>query len=122
MALILVIEDQPLVRELVSDAVAGFGYGVRVAATAAEAFAVLQSERPAAILLDIGLPDAAGTQTLEWLHTLTPDVPVIILTGNRDEDLARQMIHRGAFEYVMKPFSIGHLGRVLAAAVAASGA
>jgi CheY-like chemotaxis protein len=114
---ILVIEDQPLVQELVSDTVAEFGFDVRVAGTAAEAFAVLQSERPAVILLDIGLPDAVGTSTLEWLQTLRPDIPVIVLTGNTDQRLARQMRQRGAFDYITKPFEVEHLERALQAAV-----
>jgi FixJ family two-component response regulator len=102
---ILVIEDQPLVQELVSDTVAEL------------AFAVLQSERPAVILLDIGLPDAVGTSTLEWLQTLRPDIPVIVLTGNTDQRLARQMRQRGAFDYITKPFEVEHLERSLQAAV-----
>jgi FixJ family two-component response regulator len=78
---------------------------------------VLQSERPAVILLDIGLPDAVGTSTLEWLQTLRPDIPVIVLTGNTDQRLARQMRQRGAFDYITKPFEIEHLERSLQAAV-----
>ena len=115
--LILVIEDHPQVRELVSDTVAAFGYDVRAAATAADALALLRTVRPDAILLDIGLPDAAGTSTLEWLRTLTPGVPVIVLTGHRDAALAHDMRQRGAFDYITKPFDIEELGRVLQAAL-----
>jgi DNA-binding response OmpR family regulator len=118
---ILVIEDHAEVRELVSDTVAAFGYEVRAAATAADALALLRAVRFDAILLDIGLPDAAGTSTLEWLRTLTPGVPVIVLTGIRDAGLARDMRQRGAFDYITKPFDIDELGRVLGAAIVKPG-
>jgi DNA-binding NtrC family response regulator len=115
---VLVVEDQTMVREFVREAVSGFGYDVRTAASAGEALAALRKERPAVILLDIGLPDAAGTATLEWLKTLRPTVPVIVLTGHRDEAFAREMIQRGAFAYITKPFQLEQLRKVLAAAIA----
>jgi DNA-binding response OmpR family regulator len=118
---VLVIEDQTMVRDFVRDAVTGFGYDVLTAGSAGEALAALRGERPAVILLDIGLPDAAGTATLEWLRTLRPTVPVIVLTGHRDEALAREMLQRGAFAYITKPFQLEQLRRVLAAAVAGTG-
>ena len=68
-------------------------------------------------LLDINLPDATGTQTLDELRVLRPDVPIIIVTANADEGLARETLTRGAFDYVFKPFDMDRIGQVLEAAL-----
>ena len=76
-----------------------------------------KAERPAATPLDMNLPDANGTQTLDQLRLLRPDVPIVMVTANADLVLAREALHRGAFDYVMKPFDMERLGQVLEAAV-----
>ena len=114
---ILVVEDEPALLEILSDMLGRFDYDVRLAGTAADAYAIAASERPNAILLDINLPDATGTQTLDELRVLRPDVPIIIVTANADEGLARETLTRGAFDYVFKPFDMDRIGQVLEAAL-----
>ena len=116
-SVILVVEDEPALREILSDMLERFDYDVRLAGTAADAYAIAASERPNAILLDINLPDATGTQTLDELRVLRPDVPIIIVTANADEGLARDTLTRGAFDYVLKPFDMDRIGQVLEAAL-----
>ena len=65
----------------------------------------------------MNLPDANGTQTLDVLRLLRPDVPIIMVTANADVRLARETLTRGAFDYVMKPFDMNRLGQVLDAAL-----
>ena len=113
------VEDDPATRQAFSMLVGGTP-GLRCVAawgSVEEALQRTPAAPPAVILLDIGLPDAVGTSTLEWLQTLRPDIPVIVLTGNTDQRLARQMRQRGAFDYITKPFEIEHLERSLQAAV-----
>ena len=114
---ILVVEDEPALLEILSDMLERFDYDVRLAGTAADAYALAAAERPNAILLDINLPDATGTQTLDELRILRPDVPIIIVTANADEGLARETLTRGAFDYVFKPFDMDRIGQVLEAAL-----
>ena len=114
---ILVVEDEPALLEILSDMLERFDYDVRLAGTAADAYALAAAERPNAILLDINLPDATGTQTLDELRVLRPDVPIIIVTANADEGLARETLTRGAFDYVFKPFDMDRIGQVLEAAL-----
>ena len=114
---ILVVEDEPALREILSDMLERFDYDARLAGTAADAYALAAAERPNAILLDINLPDATGTQTLDELRVLRPDVPIIIVTANADEGLARDTLTRGAFDYVLKPFDMDRIGQVLEAAL-----
>jgi DNA-binding response OmpR family regulator len=121
MPVILVVEDEPNICEVIEDMLRQLNHEVRVAMTAAEAFRMAQAERPDAILLDIVLPDARGTVALDQLTTLRPDVPVIMVTANADEDLARQTLQRGAFDYITKPFTMTRLTEVLDAAITGAG-
>jgi DNA-binding response OmpR family regulator len=114
---ILVVEDEPALRDILSDMLERFDYDARLAGTAADAYAFAATERPNAILLDINLPDATGTQTLDELRILRPDVPIIMVTANADEGLARETLTRGAFDYVLKPFDMDRIGQVLEAAL-----
>ena len=114
---ILVVEDEPALREILSDMLERFDYDARLAGSAADAYAFAAAERPNAILLDINLPDATGTQTLDELRILRPDVPIIMVTANADEGLARETLTRGAFDYVLKPFDMDRIGQVLEAAL-----
>jgi DNA-binding response OmpR family regulator len=118
MPVILVVEDEVSIREVIAESVTQLHYEVRLTATAAEALTAAKSERPDAILLDIALPDASGTATLDQLRKLRPDVPIVMLTANADEELARETLKRGAFDYIVKPFNVQHLARVLEAALA----
>lgn len=120
MALVLIVEDEAPIREVIVEALAHLHYDVREAATAADAVTMAQVERPDAILLDMVLPDASGTETLDRLRTVRPDVPIIMVTANADEALARDTLTRGAFDYIMKPFNVEQLERVLEAAIASS--
>jgi DNA-binding NtrC family response regulator len=114
---ILVVDDDAEVLDALAEMLEQLGYHTRLAGTAADAYAFATTERPSAILLDMNLPDAAGTQTLDQLRLLRPDVPIIMVTANADEGLARETLTRGALDYVMKPFDMERLGQVLEAAV-----
>ena len=114
---ILIVEDEPALLEILSDMLERFDYDARLAGTAADAYAFAAAERPNAILLDINLPDATGTQMLDELRILRPDVPIIMVTANADEGLARETLTRGAFDYVLKPFDMDRIGQVLEAAL-----
>jgi len=63
------------------------------------------------------LPDARGTVALETLRAVRPNVPIIMLTGNTDEAIARDTLQRGAFDYISKPFDRDRLASVLQAAL-----
>jgi len=115
--MILVVEDQVPIRRVIAEILEGFGYDARLAGSAADAYTLTKAERPDAILLDMNLPDANGTQTLEQLRLLRPDIPIVMVTANADETLARETLTCGAFDYVTKPFDMDRLGHVLKAAL-----
>ena len=117
-AVILVVEDEADVAELIAETLIQRGYEARVAVSAAHALMVVRSERPDVILLDINLPDSAGTLTLGRLRELWADVPIIMLTANTEDALARATLKRGAFDYISKPFDVDHLMSVVESALA----
>ena len=118
MAIILIVEDEVDVAEVIADTLIERGHEARVAVSAGHASMIVNTERPDAILLDINLPDSAGTVTLARLHELLPDVPIIMVTANTDDELARATLRRGAFDYISKPFNIDHLVHVVEGALA----
>lgn len=112
-AVILIVEDEASVAELIADTLIQRGYEARVAVSAAHASMIVSTERPDVIMLDINVPDSAGTVALGRLRQLLADVPVIMLTANADDELARASLTRGAFDYISRPFDIDHLIRVV---------
>jgi DNA-binding response OmpR family regulator len=119
--IVLVVDDDPHVQDVLATMALQLGYEVRRAATATEALVSVDAERPDAVLLDMMLPDAAGTTTLESLRLRRPGLPIVMVTANADEDVARGCLRLGAFDYVMKPFSMEQIERVLQAATASTG-
>jgi len=117
-AVILVVEDEAAVAELIAETLIQRGHEARMAVSAAHALMVVRSERPDVILLDINLPDSAGTLTLGLLRELWADVPIIMLTANTEDALARATLKRGAFDYISKPFDVDHLMSVVESALA----
>jgi DNA-binding response OmpR family regulator len=118
--IVLIVEDDADIAELLVELTRSGGYEPQHAPTLAAALVAVRSDGPDLIVLDIALPDARGTQGLQRLASVRPDVPIIMVTGNTDETLARETLKRGAFDYVTKPFDTDHLARVLDTAVGAA--
>ena len=114
---VLVVEDEPQVALVLHDALQEFGYQVRVSVDGHEALNQVATFRPHVILLDLWLPGLPGESVLERVRSEAPAVPVVIVSGNNDVDLARALLARGAFDYVMKPFDLAVVERITAAAV-----
>lgn len=66
------------------------------------ALAYLSSDPPDVILLDLGLPESLGLQTLEQVLEAAPNLPVVVLTGLSDEELGVQAVQKGAQDYLVK--------------------
>ena len=116
-ARLLIIEDHMDVLEVLRDYFVGDGYRVTCASDAASGLQAVRSERPDLVLLDLALPDMHGETVLLRLRILFPDVPVVLVTANADEALAKRLLRLGAFDYIPKPFNFGHLARIVAVAL-----
>jgi CheY-like chemotaxis protein len=115
---VLVVDDEPQVAAMLRDIVSMLGYAVRVADTGSEALRVVPVFQPDVVLLDVALPEIPGDVVLARLRAAHPELPVVMITGNTDPDLAHQTLARGAFDYVAKPFNLARLAQVLEAALA----
>jgi len=108
---ILLIEDNEadlvLISMMLSEQV-GDGWVVKTASTLAAGMRLLAQPNQqagsqfAAVLLDLSLPDSHGFDTFIAIHQLAPSLPVVVLTGNADEEIALQAVHTGAQDYLSK--------------------
>jgi DNA-binding response OmpR family regulator len=102
-ATVLVVEDDEMIRRLVTILLERAGHCVRGAADGHEALRVLFAERPDLVVLDIGLPGLDGWQVLERVRELS-DVPVLMLTASGGELDKVRGLRSGADDFVTKPF------------------
>ena len=100
---ILVIEDEPQIRKLLSMTLSSKGFKVHEAVNGREGVSFVANTRPALILLDIGLPDINGLTVLKELRTWS-EVPIIILSVQDDMDVIINALNLGADDYMTKPF------------------
>jgi len=106
-ASILVVEDEPAIRELIAINLQAQGSNVQLVESAEEAMAVVTRELPDLILLDWMLPGASGLDFARRLRAneRTRQVPIIMLTAKSEEQDKLDGLEGGADDYVVKPFS-----------------
>lgn len=104
---ILLVEDDPLLRQAFRLLLEDSGFQVREAGSAADALQSAESEAPSAVVLDIGLPDRPGLDVARALRERddTRAVPIIALTGSIGQQEERACIDAGCTEYHGKPLS-----------------
>lgn len=102
-ARVLVVDDDPVVCELVESVLTGGGYTVLAAADAATGLRLLFAERPDLVILDVNLPDLDGWGVLERIRELG-ETPVLMLTSHDQELDKVRALRGGADDYLTKPF------------------
>ncbi|NKF24690.1 response regulator [Solimonas marina] len=100
---VLVVDDEKPIRRLLRTTLQAQDYDMLEAATAAEALDSVRRERPALVILDLGLPDRDGLDVLRELRAESA-VPVIVLSSRDFEAAKVQALDEGADDYVSKPF------------------
>jgi PAS domain S-box-containing protein len=110
---ILIVDDDQDIRESLRDMLQHEGYCVQVAGTGADAIREVAEARYGAVILDIGLPDLDGHAVLRALSQADPQLPVIILTGDGTEQNTIGPMTRGAFAYMVKPYSSAQVKAVI---------
>jgi DNA-binding NtrC family response regulator len=114
---VLVVDDEPVIRNALVDRLDEEGFDAVPAESLAQARAELASRKIDAILLDIRLRDGDGLDLLDELRRAKQTVPVIVATAFGDSERAIRAMRLGAFEYVTKPFDLDALLRAIARAV-----
>ncbi|MFD3189209.1 sigma-54-dependent transcriptional regulator [Sedimentitalea sp. HM32M-2] len=108
---ILIVDDERDIRELVSDILQDEGYGTRLAGNSDDCMAAINAEPPALLVLDIWLKDSRmdGIDILKAVKRDNPDVPVVIISGHGNIEIAVAAIKQGAYDFIEKPFNIDQL-------------
>ena len=100
---VLLVEDNRELASLITRSLARAGLDVDAATTAADAELSLRAVDYAAVILDLGLPDADGLTLLDYLRRARDPTPVLILSARSGLDDRVAGLHRGASDYVVKP-------------------
>ncbi|KIN79504.1 sigma-54-dependent transcriptional regulator [Sulfitobacter mediterraneus] len=108
---ILIVDDERDIRELISDILIDEGFATRLAGNSDDAMAEITSEQPALMILDIWLKDSQmdGIDILKAVKRDYPDVPVVIISGHGNIEIAVAAIKQGAYDFIEKPFNIDQL-------------
>ena len=105
---ILVVDDEPQIRRVVRNALTPENARVIEAATGREAIDLAAAERPALIVLDLGLPDTQGIDVCREIRSWS-DAPIIVLSARHSDQEKVALLDAGADDYLTKPFSPSEL-------------
>ena len=119
---ILIVDDERDIRELISDILEDEGFTTRLAGNSDDAMAEIAKEQPALLILDIWLKDSRmdGIDILKTVKRDNPDVPVVIISGHGNIEIAVAAIKQGAYDFIEKPFNIDQLMVVIRRAMETS--
>jgi DNA-binding NtrC family response regulator len=106
---IMVIDDEPLMRMTIQDALVAEGYKVITAETGGNGLTLLRENQTDMVITDLRLPDMDGIQMLREVKTVSPETPVILITAYGSIDSAVTAMKEGASDYLTKPFSMDEL-------------
>ena len=108
---ILIVDDERDIRELISEILIDEGYTTRLAGTADDAMREVTSQSPCLLILDIWLKDSDmdGIDILKKVKSDYPEVPVVIISGHGNIEIAVAAIKQGAYDFIEKPFNIDQL-------------
>lgn len=108
---ILIVDDERDIRELISEILKDEGFTTRLAGNSDDAIAEIDAEPPALMILDIWLKDSRmdGIDILKTVKLENPDVPVVIISGHGNIEIAVAAIKQGAYDFIEKPFNIEQL-------------
>jgi two-component system nitrogen regulation response regulator NtrX len=119
---ILIIDDEQDIRQLLTEILEDEGYRASQAAHSEAALSKIEKDKPSLIILDIWLDnsDMDGMEILEHVRGSYPEIPVIMISGHGNIEMAVKAMKLGAFEFVEKPFNSDHLLLLIERAVEAN--
>ena len=113
MAVVMVIDDEPEVRQMMEHFLTERGYEVRIAENGRLGLAALDTFTPDVVLLDMHMPELDGLETLKRIAARAPSLPVIMVTVNDDVETTARLLQLGAADYVPKPFNLDYLEQAI---------
>ncbi|MGQ0810782.1 MAG: PAS domain S-box protein [Nitrospiraceae bacterium] len=118
---ILIVDDDPDIRESLSDMLVYEGYSVQTVAYGTQALQEVKQQRYGAALLDIQLPDLDGLSVLKVMMELDPHLPIVVMTGHASTENTIGSLTKGAFAYLTKPYNSDEVKAVLQRALSVKG-
>jgi DNA-binding response OmpR family regulator len=106
---ILIIEDNPMVVKSLEFKLSRDGYEIIVATDGRQAMEIIESEEFDLVITDLMLPFITGTQLIEHIKQVTPNVPVLVLSTATQEDIIMDAFNMGVDDFITKPFSPNEL-------------
>ncbi|MEM1299730.1 MAG: sigma-54 dependent transcriptional regulator, partial [Pseudomonadota bacterium] len=119
---ILIVDDEADIRDLISDLLHDEGYQTRTAHDADSAFAAIDAQAPDLIILDIWLQGSRmdGIEILKNVKRDNPGIPIVIISGHGNIEVAVAAVRQGAYDFIEKPFNMDQLMVVVTRALEAS--
>mgnify|MGYP003668834082 CR=1 FL=1 len=119
---ILITDDERDIRELIGDILQDEGFETRLAANSEQCMSAIAKQKPALMILDIWLKDSAmdGIDILKTVKRDHPDIPIVIISGHGNIEIAVAAIKQGAYDFIEKPFNIDQLMVVIRRAMETS--
>jgi DNA-binding NtrC family response regulator len=112
-SLVLVVDDEVHQRQLMTDVLSMHNFRVVTVETGEACMRALSEKGFQVILLDMNLPGIDGLEVLRQVKSIRPDVPVIMISANSEDQLLQKALSAGSMAYLRKPFSIEHLLKLL---------
>ncbi len=106
---ILIVDDEEMIRDLLTSALQQEKYVCHQAANVDEAFMLLERQQIDLVISDIMMPGRSGVELLRDLKKADPDIAVLMITGLSDMNTAMECVHLGADDYITKPFGINRV-------------
>lgn len=106
---VVVIDDDPAIIEMIESVLALSGYEVSSADNGKKGLEVVRKVRPQLVLLDVTMPTFNGPETLKRIREFDPRVGVVMITGDGTLGMMEECRAYGAFDYLVKPFSMEYL-------------
>ena len=117
-ASILIVDDEPIVREAIRDWLVDAGYDVTTAETGERALEIAAEKDFGLIILDVRLPGKTGIRVLEQMKEVKPNVKAIIITAYASPQMRTEALELGALHYLSKPIAPNELEKIVQEALA----
>jgi len=118
---VLVVDDEEIILSLASDMLRKLGYEVSTALSGYEAIEIVGEQKVDLVLLDLVMPEMNGQETFHRLREIDPELPVILSSGYCEDSVIQKILNEGAISFLVKPYRLKDMSRVLHEAVKISG-
>jgi DNA-binding NtrC family response regulator len=115
---VLIVDDEPIVRESIKDWLVDAGYQVATAANGEKALEMIEKEDFGIMIVDVRLPGKTGITVLKEVKALKPQIKSIVITAYSSTELAAEAMKLGAVDYLIKPIAPDELERLIQKTIA----